>query len=259
MLQRALQEPPLPELRAVLLHELACATFLIKPMAAVVHLREALTGPGIEPELRASMVYRLAQALAHTDRMADAATVAAEEAQRAGHPRIRLRMQADHFVWSAFRTDERDSAARSRSLARLADPLTGRGLEERYILGLRAWDAMMCGEPRWKALAYAEQALRGGLSWTHENRGFEVPVSVALVFMYGDQPRRAEELFARGMAECESKGWRGSHLPLGRTLSAYLRYAGAAWPRPRTWYGRGWASPTGWRARNPPRGSPSAS
>jgi DNA-binding CsgD family transcriptional regulator len=83
---------------------------------------------------------------------------------------------------------------------------------------------MMCGEPRQKALAYAEEALRGGLSWTHENRGFEVPVSVALVFMYCDQPRRAEELFAKGMAECESKGWRGSHLALGQTLSGYIRY-----------------------------------
>ncbi|MFE8992307.1 ATP-binding protein [Streptomyces collinus] len=225
LLSRALQEPPLPEERPALLHELACATFLIKPTATVAHLREALADPGIDPELRASMVYRLTQALAHTDRTAEAATVADEESRRAdAHPRIRLRMQADHFVWSAFRTDEPDSSGRSRALARLADRLPGRGLEERYILGLRAWDAMMCGEPRHKALAYAGEALRGGLSWTHENRGFEVPVSVALVFMYCDQPRRAEELFAKGMAECESKGWRGSHLALGQTLSGYIRY-----------------------------------
>ncbi|MEU0199541.1 MULTISPECIES: AAA family ATPase [unclassified Streptomyces] len=224
LLTRALQEPPLPEERAVLLHELASATFLIKPTATVAHLREALAEPGIEPELRASMVYRLAQALAHTDRMAEAARVAAEEAQRTAHPRIRLRLQADHFSWSAFRTDEPDSSGRSRALARLADRLPGRGLEERYILGIRAWDAMMCGEPREKVLAYAEEALRGGLSWTHENQGFEVPVSVALVFMYCDQPRRSEELFAAGMAECESKGWRGSHLALGQTLSGYIRY-----------------------------------
>ncbi|MCT7353001.1 hypothetical protein N4P33_12575 [Streptomyces sp. 15-116A] len=102
--------------------------------------------------------------------------------------------------------------------------MTGRSLEERYILGLRAWDAVVCGEPRGTALAHAERALRGGLSWTHENRGFEVPVSVALVFMYCDQPRRAEELSARGMAECEARGWRGSHLVLGQTLAGYIRY-----------------------------------
>src|SRR5690606_30721486 len=152
--------------------------------ATVAHLREALTEPGVEPELRASIVYRLTQALAHTDRMAEAATVAGDEARRARHPRIRLRMQADAFVWSAFRTDEPDSAARSRRLARLAARVAGRGLEERYILGLRAWDAVLCGEPRETALGHAEEALRGGLSWTDQNRGFEVPVSVALVFMY---------------------------------------------------------------------------
>ncbi|CAL9649718.1 hypothetical protein SUDANB105_06588 [Streptomyces sp. enrichment culture] len=224
LLNRALQEPPLPEQRAALLHQLACATFLIEPTATVHHLREALAEPGVDPELRAAIVYRLTQALAHTDRMAEAATVAAEEAHKAAHPRIRLRMQADHFVWSMFRTDESDSPARSRRLTRLAERLPGRGPEERWILGLRAWDALLRGEPQQSVLRYAEEALRDGMSWTDENRGFEVPVSVALAFMYCDRPRRAEELFTKGMAECETKGWRGSHLALGQTLFGYIRY-----------------------------------
>ncbi|MDC0769061.1 ATP-binding protein [Streptomyces sp. HD] len=223
-LARALQEPPRPEDRAALLHELAGATFLIEPTATVSHLQEALAEPGVDPHLRASIVYRLTQALAHTDRLAEAATVSADEARLATHPRIRLRMQADHFVWSAFRADEPDSFARSRRLTRLAERLAGRGLEERYILGSRAWDAMVRGEPRQTVLQCAERALHGGLSWTDENRGFEVPVSVALTFMYGDQPRRAEELFTDGIAECVGKGWRGSHLALGQTLYGYIRY-----------------------------------
>ncbi|MFD7275663.1 ATP-binding protein [Streptomyces sp. NPDC059862] len=224
VLTRALQEPPLPEDRAALLHELASSTFLIDPAATVSHLREALAEPGVDPELNASIVYRLTQALAHTDQMAEAAAVAEAEARQAVDARTRLRMQADHFVWSAFRTDEPDSPARSRRLARLAARLPGRGLEERYILGLRAWDALVRGEPRRVVLAGAEEALRGGMSWTDENHGFEVPVSVALVFMYCDQPRRAEELFTKGIAECEAKGWRGSHLALGHTLFGYIRY-----------------------------------
>ncbi|MFV0137432.1 ATP-binding protein [Streptomyces sp. HMX87] len=224
VLSRALQEPPPPEDRAALLHELARATFLMDPAATVSHLREALAEPDVDPGLRASIVYRLAQALAHTDQVAQAAAVAAEEARQNPNPRIRLRMRADHFVWSAFRTDEPDSPARSRRLARLAARLPGRGLEERYVLGLRAWDALLRGEPRRIALAHAEEALRGGLSWTDDNRGFEVPVSVALVFMYADQPGRAEELFTAGMAECEEKGWRGSHLALGNALFGYIRY-----------------------------------
>ncbi|MGW0864956.1 ATP-binding protein [Streptomyces sp. NPDC002611] len=224
VLTRALREPPPAAERAALLHELASSTFLIEPTATVSHLREALKEPGIEPDLRASMVYLLTQALAHTDRLTEAATVAADEARRATNPRVRLRMQADHFVWSAFRADEPDSSARSRRLAKLAGMLTGRGLEERYILGLRAWDALVRGEPRQSALGFAEEALSGGMSWTDENRGFEVPAAVALLFMYCDQPRRAEELFAEGMAECEHRGWRGSHLAQGQTLLGYIRY-----------------------------------
>ncbi|MER6571451.1 AAA family ATPase [Streptomyces sp. NPDC001093] len=224
LLSRALQEPPLPEDRAALLHELACATFLIEPTATVRHLRQALAEPHVDPDLRASIIFRLTQALAHTDQLAEAVTVAAEEARRARSPRVKLRMQADQFVWSMVRTDDPDSPARSRTLARLAEQLPGRSLEERYILGLRAWDAVKRGEPRQTALGYAEKALRGGMSWIDENHGFEVPVSVALVFMYGDQPRRAEELFDKGIAECVAKGWRGSHLALGQTLAGYIRY-----------------------------------
>ncbi|MEV5875320.1 AAA family ATPase [Streptomyces sp. NPDC052101] len=224
LLTRALQEPPLPEDRAALLHELACATFLIEPTATVRHLRQALAQRDVDPDLRASIVFRLTQALAHTDRLAEAVTVAAKEARQAKNPRVKLRMQADQFVWSMVRTDDPDSPARSRTLARLAEQLSGPGLEERYILGLRAWDAVKRGEPRQTALTYAERALRGGMSWTDENHGFEVPVSVALVFMYGDQPRRAEELFNKGIAECVAKGWRGSHLALGQTLAGYIRY-----------------------------------
>lgn len=224
VLTRALQEPPPPEDRAALLHELASSTFLIEPAATVTHLRAALAEPGVDLDLRASIVYRLTQALAHLDQVAEAAAVAADEVRQAPHPRIRLRMQADQFVWSAFRTDEPDACARSRRLARMADRLTGRRVEERYILGLRAWDAMLRGEPRRTVLTCAEKALDGGLSWTDENRGFEVPVSVALVFMYCDQPRRAEELFTEGLAQCQAKGWRGSHLALGQALFGYIRY-----------------------------------
>lgn len=224
LLTRALQEPPLPEDRAAVLHELACSTFLIEPTATVRHLRQALAERDVDPDLRASVVYRLTTALAHTDQLAEAVAVAAEEARQAENPRVKLRMQADQFVWSMVRADDPDSASRSRTLARLAEQLPGHRLEERYILGLRAWDAVKRGEPRQTALAYAEKALRGGMSWTDEDRGFEVPLSVALVFMYGDQPRRAEELFHKGIADCVAKGWRGSHLAFGQTIAGYIRY-----------------------------------
>ncbi|MFF3322079.1 ATP-binding protein [Streptomyces sp. NPDC002889] len=223
-LARALREPPALDERADVLFELGCSALLTEPATTVNHLRAALDEPVLDPALREAIVYRLAQALGHSDRMAEAAETVAEAARDATDARTRLRMQAEQFMWNAFRADELDSPARSRRLARLAEHVTGRGLAERYILGLRAWDAMVRGEPAVTALHYAEEALGEGLRWTDEQWGFEVPVLVALTFMYCDQPGRAEELFNRGIAECESKGWRGAHLSFGYTLLGYIRY-----------------------------------
>ncbi|MEU0391284.1 AAA family ATPase [Streptomyces sp. NPDC006208] len=223
-LARALREPPALDERADVLFELGCSALLTEPATTVNHLRAALDEPVLDPALREAIVYRLAQALGHSDRMAEAAETVAVAARGATDARTRLRMQAEQFMWNAFRADEQDSPARSRRLARLAHHLSGRGLAERYILGLRAWDAMVRGEPAATALHYAEEALGDGLKWTDDQWGFEVPVLVALTFMYCDQPGRAEELFNKGIAECEKKGWRGAHLSFGFTLLGYIRY-----------------------------------
>nr|WSX73718.1 AAA family ATPase [Streptomyces sp. NBC_00899]WSX80219.1 AAA family ATPase [Streptomyces sp. NBC_00899] len=223
-LARALREPPAMEDRAQVLFELGCSALLTEPAITVNHLRAALDEPVLTPDLREAIVYRLAQALGHSDRMAEAAQTVAEAARGATDVKTRLHLQAEQFMWNAFRADEQDSTARSRKLARLADHLTARGTAERYILGLRAWDAMVRGEPAATALHWAEQALGDGLPWTDEQWGFEVPVLVALTFMYCDQPGRAEELFHRGIVECQEQGWRGAHLSFGHTLLGYIRF-----------------------------------
>ena len=138
--------------------------------------------------------------------------------------RVKLRMVSEQFMWDAFRADEPDHPSRSRRLTKLADRLKGRDLTERYIIGLRAWDATLRGEPAPVALHHAERALEGGLRWAEPDRGFEVPVLVALAFMYADRPGRTEELFAAGIADYERQGWRGAHLSFAYTLLAYVRY-----------------------------------
>ncbi len=223
-LTRALREPPDVEDRAQVLFELGSAGLFYDPATAVNHLRAALEEPKLDQGLREAVSYRLAQALAHVGQMGQATDLLAEEARRTTSARTRLRMQAEQFKWNAVRVDEEDSPARSRLLAQFAKRLTGRDLAERHILGLRAWDSVMRGEPAAQALQFAEQALDGGLSWTDQDFGFEVPVVVALTFMYGDQPGRAEELFHKGIAEFEERGWRGAHLSFAYTLLGYIRY-----------------------------------
>ena len=223
-LARALREPPSPADRAAVLHELGCASLLTEPATTVNHLRAALEEPVADPALRHNIVYRLSQVLAHSDRLAEASDTLAREVKVTGDARVRLRMQSEQFMWDAFRADEPDSPARSRRLARLADRLTGRDLTERYVIGLRAWDATLRGEPARVAVHHAERALTGGLGWAEADRGFEVPVLVALTFMYADRPGRTEELFADGIADFERQGWHGAHLSFGYTLLAYVRF-----------------------------------
>ncbi|MEU1670180.1 AAA family ATPase [Streptomyces sparsogenes] len=223
-LARALREPPSLQERPAVLYELGCAAQLSEPAVTVNHLRAALEEPALDPELREAVTYRLAQAYGHSGRMEEAAQVVAAEAGRARSARTRLRMQTEQIMWNMFRADGQDAPARSRRLARLADRLSGRGMAERYLLGLRAFDAMTRGEPAATALRHAEEALGDGLSWTDDDWGFEVPILVALTFLHCDQPGRAEELFADGVAECERKGWRGAHLAFGLTLLGYVRY-----------------------------------
>ncbi len=223
-LARALREPPAADDRAAVLFELGCSSLLTEPATTVNHLRAALEEPIADPALRHGIVYRLSQVLAHSDRLVEASELLGREARQTTDARSRLRMQAEKFMWDAFRADEPESPARSRRLTALADRLTGRDLTERYVIGLRAWDATLRAEPSAVAVRHAERALEGGLSWADESRGFEVPVLTALTFLYADRPGRAEELFAAGTAEFESQGWRGAHLSFAYTLLGYIRY-----------------------------------
>ncbi|MEU3338271.1 ATP-binding protein [Streptomyces sp. NPDC002144] len=223
-LARALREPPNAEDRAAVLYELGSASLLTEPATTVNHLRAALEEPIADAGLRHRIVYRLSQVLAHSDRLAEASDTLAREIRVTDDARVKLRMVSEEFMWDAFRADEPDHPSRSRRLTKLADRLKGRDLTERYIIGLRAWDATLRGEPAHIALQHAERALDGGLGWAEPDRGFEVPVLVALAFMYADRPGRTEELFAAGIADFERQGWRGAHLSFAYTLLAYVRY-----------------------------------
>ncbi|MER5598290.1 AAA family ATPase [Streptomyces sp. NPDC002265] len=223
-LARALREPPAAGDRAAILYELGCASLLTEPATTVNHLRAALEEPIADPELRHHIVYRLSQVLAHSDRLAEACDTLAGAIRVTDDARVRLRMASEEFMWNAFRADEPDHPARSRRLARLADRLKGRDLTERYIIGLRTWDAIQRGEPAQVAFHHAERALAGGLGWAEPDRGFEVPVLVALAYMYADRPGRTEELFAAGIADFERQGWRGAHLSFAYTILGYVRH-----------------------------------
>lgn len=222
-LERALDEPPRPDDRAMILYELGCATLLSSPPTTVRHLRNALAMPGLDDRQRVDATFRLAAALAHNNQLKEAAgTLAAEAARTAPGPGL-MRLQAAHFQWEGMQKDEDDGAARSRRLAANADHLVGRDNPERALLTLRAFDAMMRGESAELVVSFCERALidgrpARGLGWTDPEWGFEFPTMVGITYAFTDQLDRAESLFTEAVRAFEISGWSGAHLAFAHTL-----------------------------------------
>ncbi|MET9727456.1 ATP-binding protein [Streptomyces zaomyceticus] len=222
-LDRALAEPPHPETYATVLYELGCASLLTAPAATVRHLRSALDLPGLDDALRIDATYRLAQALAHSNRLGEAARTVAAEAGRTPPGTGRRRLQAAHFMYEGFQAAEEDGPGRSRRLAELTADFTGADNSERALVAVRAFDAMLRGDPATEVvrlcdLALADGAPAGGLGWTDTTWGFEIPALTGIAYAFADRPDRAEALFGEAVRAFEISGWSGAHLAFAHTL-----------------------------------------
>jgi tetratricopeptide (TPR) repeat protein len=221
-LERALREPPLPEVQPHVLYELGCATLLTAPAVTVEHLRHALGMPGLGPERRVDAVVRLSQALLHNDQLEEAVrTVEAEAARHRPGP-VRMRLQAVQFMWEAIH-GETVSPARSRRLAELARTCTGRDNSERALLVLRGFDAMAHGESAEEVLDLCDRTLVNGrlapgLGWTDPEWGIELLMMLGSAYAYADRLDRAESLFAEALRVYTTAGWRGGHLSLANAF-----------------------------------------
>ncbi|MFI6638185.1 ATP-binding protein [Streptomyces sp. NPDC050504] len=226
-LERALAEPPLPEVHAKVLYELGCATLLTSPAETVGHLRAALDIPGLEGDDRVDAVFRLSQALTHNNETGEAAKVVAEEAARTPDGPDRLRLTAVHFLWEGVQAVEEDGNARSRRLADAAEGLRGRDNTEQALLILRAFDGMARGESAEEIVEICDRALVNGrlapgMGWTNTAWGFEPPALLGLTYAFADRLDRAESLFSQALRSFEEAGWSGGHLAFAHALNGYL-------------------------------------
>lgn len=215
-LERALQEPPLPEMHARVLYELGCATLLTAPATTIGHLRTALAMPGLDGEQRVNAVFRLSEALLHNDQLEEAVRTVQAEAARNPDPSVRLRLQAVQYMWEGIHPGEPSSPGRSRRLAELAATCTGRDNAERALLILRGFDAMTRGENAEEVVELCDRALVNGrlapgLGWTDTEWGLELPMMLATSYAYTDRLDRAEALFTEALNTYETAGWSGGH------------------------------------------------
>ncbi|MER5755572.1 AAA family ATPase [Streptomyces sp. NPDC002088] len=221
-LERALLEPPRPEVHARVLYELGCATLLTAPARTIGHLRTALAMPGLDGGERVDAVFRLSQALLHNDQLEEAVrTVEAEAARHRAGP-SRMRLQAVQYMWEGIH-GEATSPGRSERLAELARTCTGRDNSERALLILRAFDAMAHGENAEEVVEVADRALVNGrlapgLGWTDTEWGSELLMMLGNSYAYADRLDRAESLFAEALRTYTIAGWSGGHLALSNAF-----------------------------------------
>jgi hypothetical protein len=218
-LERALLEPPAPEVHARVLHELGCATLLTAPATTIEHLQRALSMPGLDSGTRVDAVWRLSEALLHNNQLEEAVrTVEAEAARHEPGP-TRLRLQAVQYMWEGLHAGEAISPDRSERLAGLAAGCTGRDNAERALLILRGFDAMTRGESAEEVVELCDRALVNGrlapgLGWTDTEWGIELLLMLTAAYAYSDRLDRAEALCTEAARAYESAGWSGGHLAL---------------------------------------------
>ncbi|MFE0653890.1 ATP-binding protein [Streptomyces sp. NPDC059534] len=235
-LERALAEPPLPDTYARVLYELGCASLLTSPAATVRHLRSALDLPGLDDTLRIDATYRLAQALAHNNQLREAARAVAAEARRTPPGTGLRRLQAAHFMYEGFQAAEDDGHGRSRRLAGLTAGFTGADNSERALIAVRAFDAMLRGEPAADVVRLCDRALADGvpargLGWTDHTWGFELPALTGIAYVFADRPDRGEALFTEAVRAFEISGWSGAHLAFAHTLLGLVHRRRGRLPR----------------------------
>lgn len=218
-LERALLEPPLPEVHARVLYELGCATLLTAPATTIDHLQSALGMRGLDGDERVDAVFRLSQALLHNDQMEEAVRTVEAEAARHEQGPARLRLQAVQYMWEGIYAGESNSPGRSERLADLASTCTGRDNSERALLMLRGFDALIHGENAEEVVELCDRALVNGrlapgLGWTDTEWGIELLLMLANSYTYTDRLDRAESLYNEALRIYESAGWSGGHLAL---------------------------------------------
>ncbi|MFJ4682192.1 ATP-binding protein [Streptomyces sp. NPDC088789] len=221
-LERALEEPPRPEVHAAVLYELGCATYLTAPATTIGHLRTALTMRGLDGDERVDAVVRLSQALLHNDQLEQAIRTVAAEAARQPEGPARMRLRAVQYMWEGI-YGEAATPGRAERLAALARTCTGRDNSERALLILRGFDAMNHGENAEEVVELCDRALVNGrlapgLGWTDTEWGIELLMMLGSSYAYADRLDRAESLFAEALRAYTSAGWSGGHLALANAF-----------------------------------------
>jgi DNA-binding CsgD family transcriptional regulator len=204
-LQRAVDEPPRPSDRGVVLLELGSARIHAAPATAIGDLREALAATS-DPGTRLAAAWKLVLALCYVGRLTEAielgietlADVPAEDAELA------LRLEGDLVAMAQFAPGfARPALAR---LAPYEGKLQGATPGERLVLACMAFGAAHRGESAAETARLARLALADGRLLNDHRLGLANFYLAVWALIYADRFDEAEGYLAMAFAETRARG-----------------------------------------------------
>ncbi len=229
-LQRALAEPPPPELRPEILAELGMAEAVLGQASAADHLAQAVAAIS-EPRRRAELTLNLGRALDGQARHEEAARAYARAlselpAAPADPEELELRDQLEaSFISTASIVPELQPLALERSTRIIEHTVKGpRTQGQRLLLAQAALHAITAGESAHNAIELAERAWDGGRILTEAGQHWLGWRLVAAAFLLGGELESALLVTDEALADARRRA-----LPLAFATASYVRGLPQLW------------------------------
>jgi DNA-binding CsgD family transcriptional regulator len=232
-LRRALEEPPVPELRPEVLAELGAAEAALGQAEAAEHLAQAAAASP-DPRRRAELALTLGRALDGRGRHEQAARAYDQGLSELPlHPdeaeELELRDQLEtSFISTASIIPDLQPVALARSVQMIEHAVKGpRTQGQRLLLAQAALHATTTGESAHKAVELVERAWDGGRILIHANAQWIGWRMVAAGFLLNGELESAIEVTDAALEDARERAW-----PLAFATASYVRGL------PRFWQGR---------------------
>jgi len=219
--RRALKEAPPAELMTSLHLLLGRCLAPLEVSPALEELRKAYRLAASESQ-RTEVAISLAKTHAYADELGLSVRLLEQAIIACNDDVARQQLLAEQFLWATWWAKDADRIQRMRRLALIAEPLPGHGHVQRLLLANHAWNLVLQGEPRQRAIDLIQRVIRGGVTFADAIDGIEVATMSGFVWLFSNDLKAARDMFQQAVTEFDKAGWRGTHQAFGWTHLANI-------------------------------------